>query len=736
MSQVTKIRAKVQNQPADTTGMVTYNHNTYKYRFPESGKHEYELAVDRGDIDWVPIEQDTKAYETLESKVPNAVKAKLEEPSLWEKVKNKILAVINQKEYGGTMNYSNYLQGGGQAPQAPQIGEEELVQLVKEVVSGNQEAIGILEQLLQANPQLKDTVSQIAQSLQQQAQSMKCGGRVKKKALGSKITPKKIMAKGGCPCMIKKVGGRLIEVDSCTELPVHKSGGDIVKLQNASQPITVNANWWHNKRYSKDQIKQIQSALNKAALGKQIAVDGIFGKETAAAIRAFQQQHNDILKVDGLAGDQTLSALGITGIGDASLPQTRAGINQTKKAGIDTSTVQGKADKQASDYYNSPEMLQYLMNATNASIGSQEYLNHYYNALNYVSPEIASKLRTLNNEGDAYDQEASKNRGQAFNRAVGIKEFKNAVASGHLKTAEDYDKWMTNHNLSVQEMNELMKDPATMEAMHRAGVIADNGRVNSDEAQGKRFQKEVSDAISEAGVKYALPAMLAVGNVATAGASSILPLFGSAVGGQATNAAVSGLSDRQYQTWGQFASDRWGKDPNNRWLWEMTNPGAIAGATIGGITPGQGIKVGQTKVSDAIPSQKIPAGYKWVEGYTRPITKQVELVNSQKMIPNEPFYQNPTVIRHRIPVGEQNVSGYYKKMYQTIPGKPAVYKDIKIGTNPNGYSPTLYTSSVQSELPVIEVPKYNTEVSYGPYLGINRFQFKEGGQLNYANYLN
>jgi hypothetical protein len=96
--------------------------------------------------------------------------------------------------------------------------------------------------------------------------------------------------------------------------------------------------------------------------------------------------------------------------------------------------------------------------------------------------------------------------------------------------------------------------------------------------------------------------MLAVGNVATAGTSSILPLFGSAVGGRATNAAVSGLSDGQYQTWGQFASDRWGKDPNNRWLWEMTNPGAIAGAIVGGITPGQGMKVGQTKVSDAIPS--------------------------------------------------------------------------------------------------------------------------------------
>jgi hypothetical protein len=60
---------------------------------------------------------------------------------------------------------------------------------------------------------------------------MKCGGRVKKKALGAKITPKKVMAKGECPCMIKKVGGRLIEVDSCTGLPMHRQGASIMKFQ-------------------------------------------------------------------------------------------------------------------------------------------------------------------------------------------------------------------------------------------------------------------------------------------------------------------------------------------------------------------------------------------------------------------------------------------------------------------------------------------------------------------------
>jgi len=67
--------------------------------------------------------------------------------------------------------------------------------------------------------------------------------------------------------------------------------------------------------------------------------------------------------------------------------------------------------------------------------------------LNYVSPEVASKLRALNDEGDAYDQEVSKNRGESYNRSVGIREFKNAVASGALK-ADGYDKWMKDHNLS------------------------------------------------------------------------------------------------------------------------------------------------------------------------------------------------------------------------------------------------------------------------------------------------
>ena len=410
MSQVTKIRAKVQNQPADTTGMVTYNHNTYKYRFPESGKHEYELAVDRGDIDWVPIEQDTKAYETLESKVPNAVKAKLEEPSLWEKVKNKILAVINQKECGGTMNYSNYLQGGGQAPQASQIGEEELVQLVKEVVSGNQEAIGILEQLLQANPQLKDTVSQIAQSLQQQVQSMKCGGRVKKKALGSKITPKKVMAKGGCPCMIKKVGGRLIEVDSCTGLPVHKSGGNIQKFQNSGK-ITF-AQWMAENGYG-----AYNSAAGRRELRKQYGITETDGAK--ANMQLWKELKANVQQ--SKASSQTTPKE--TTQQSASKQNSSSSTPSSQKKG--TSSQQAQYEEAMRQWASNPATVRSIMGGNLFIDTNPEDLKTLQLFIKYANPDVAARARTSYNINPSSEDQST---AQQHNQTAALSQAQYRIA--------------------------------------------------------------------------------------------------------------------------------------------------------------------------------------------------------------------------------------------------------------------------------------------------------------------
>ncbi len=54
-------------------------------------------------------------------------------------------------------------------------------------------------------------------------------------------------------------------------------------------------------------VKNLQHLLN-AAMGAELATDGIFGSKTRKAVRAYQKEKG--LKVDGLAGRNTISALG------------------------------------------------------------------------------------------------------------------------------------------------------------------------------------------------------------------------------------------------------------------------------------------------------------------------------------------------------------------------------------------------------------------------------------------
>ena len=127
------------------------------------------------------------------------------------------------------MNYSQYLNGGEEAQQ--QDGAmQELVDLVSRAL--NQEDAEAGEQLrilLENAPELEEVVVRIAESLQSgSTPSMKCGGKTSKKQLGG---VNKKAKKAGCGCVLKKVGGRLIEVDGCTGLPVHKTGAKVKKYQ-------------------------------------------------------------------------------------------------------------------------------------------------------------------------------------------------------------------------------------------------------------------------------------------------------------------------------------------------------------------------------------------------------------------------------------------------------------------------------------------------------------------------
>lgn len=113
--------------------------------------------------------------------------------------------------------------------------KEEILKLVKAAAEGNQEAQQQIEQIMQAaqQPGADSKLVQIAQYIMQllQPESAKKGCKTKKKPLiptkkcGKKVEKGSLgISSKPCKCMLKKVGGTIIEVDSCTGLPYMKKG--------------------------------------------------------------------------------------------------------------------------------------------------------------------------------------------------------------------------------------------------------------------------------------------------------------------------------------------------------------------------------------------------------------------------------------------------------------------------------------------------------------------------------
>lgn len=205
---------------------------------------------------------------------------------------------IGHLENGGTMNYAQYLQDGGNVSQE----DSQLQEIVpafkknpKAIISQILESQGITDPN-KAKQKIPEIIQQFAEIAEQTQDSelgeivselfgeiglLKCGGRVrakikkarcgKKLENGDKINKAKcgkklenrtkvkkarcgkkfengdkipMAKKGTCPCQLKRVGGRLIEVD-CNGIPVAKNGtvlyakeGDAVKNYMTTKPIT------------------------------------------------------------------------------------------------------------------------------------------------------------------------------------------------------------------------------------------------------------------------------------------------------------------------------------------------------------------------------------------------------------------------------------------------------------------------------------------------------------------
>lgn len=199
---------------AGGTGTTVYG------TYGDNGEHSYYYYQDNGDLDQITLDKGSSRYTWLDDLVKDQVKNNAKYPSWFTRL---FPGVAPKQKFGGNMNYASYLEGGGAAPQnaAPQFSKEDIAAVITEALNGTgetkQKAAKALQEMMQ-DASLAPLVEQVMSEMG--ISSQKCGGRVKKKEMGSKLVKAE---KAKCGCAIKKVGGRLIEVDTCTGLPIHRN---------------------------------------------------------------------------------------------------------------------------------------------------------------------------------------------------------------------------------------------------------------------------------------------------------------------------------------------------------------------------------------------------------------------------------------------------------------------------------------------------------------------------------
>lgn len=145
-----------------------------------------------------------------------------------------VFSQVKKQEEGGKMA-TDYMQEGGVTADPMQ----EIQALVEAAIGGDQQAQSAIKEIMQraqqGDPQAQQ-YAQVIQEMMQGAQQMKCGGKAKAKKAqrGLPIKP--------CKCKLARVGGKIMEVDSCTGLPYKKKGGLIQYAQPGKKleysPIT------------------------------------------------------------------------------------------------------------------------------------------------------------------------------------------------------------------------------------------------------------------------------------------------------------------------------------------------------------------------------------------------------------------------------------------------------------------------------------------------------------------
>lgn len=286
-----------------------------------------------------------------------------------------MISASYQKQ-GGTMNRINYFQQGGAAPQQQDM-QAQVVALVQAAMQGDQKATQTVNQIMEAAKagdqqaiQIAQLMEQVIKQMQGQAraakygakldylQSLKCGGKAKKKEQGGKVCPACEQAKQTKKPLVTK----------------HQYGGNFYK------------------KWTPGEIRKLQMFLSREdKLGQDAYTgeyDGIMNKETFEAIKAFQRAHK--LTDDGMWGFYTDA--NANGLMD----------NDTLNRGSYTADYNNKHEQ--GDLLALPTNFTYTKLSDLSNKDAQAVINYYsaYPELLYSDePEHAKWRQVFHNSGQA-----------------------------------------------------------------------------------------------------------------------------------------------------------------------------------------------------------------------------------------------------------------------------------------------------------------------------------------------
>lgn len=169
---------------------------------------------------------------------------------------------------------------------------------------------------------------------------------------------------------------------------------------------------------------------------------------------------------------------------------------------------QAQEEERKKQYYTSQEMFNYLQNETNART-SPQYQQLYKEALPYYTGVQKTKIQ--NAAGDKLTSEEEKTiaeQQKQWKQQIGIGNFESQMAAGMFNSGNFEDRlhdYMNQYELTPEQMSTLIA--ATPDAQAHATNLASWGKYNSQRKQAERFQKEVTDAMNEAGIGLIKTAM-------------------------------------------------------------------------------------------------------------------------------------------------------------------------------------------------------------------------------------